>query len=133
MSSDKKPSVEKLLDSYLKELLSMSEEEVLESADPAALKAEAHRILDAAKKVAGKQRLEAAKARVANRPRIVEAQKPDVSPLDARAYLKRAANDSRFTLAARELEEMSDEDAILLYQQIRFLEESDENDPEESK
>lgn len=111
----------------------MSEKEVLDNADPAALMAEAHRILDAAKKVAGKRRLEAAKAQVANRPRIVEAQKPDVSPLDARAYLKRAANDSRFTLAARELEEMSDEDAILLYQQIRFLEEPDENNPEESK
>lgn len=131
MSSDKKPSVENLLDSYLEELLSLSDKEVLEGADPVALKTEAHRMLDAAKAIAGKRRLASAKAQVANRQRISITQKPDVSPSEARAYLKKAANDTRFTLAARELEEISDEDAMLLYQQIRFLEESDDDDSEE--
>lgn len=133
MSSDKKPSVETLLDSYLEELLSMSDKEVLGDADPAMLKAEAHRMVDAAKAIAGKRRLASAKAQVANRPKTSIAQMPTVSPLEARAYLKKAANDSRFTLAARELEEMSDEDVMMLYQQIRLLEESDDNDSEESK
>jgi hypothetical protein len=133
MSSDKKPSVETLLDSYLEELLSMSDKEVLGDADPAMLKAEAHRMVDAAKAIAGKRRLASAKAQVANRLKTSIAQMPTVSPLEARAYLKKAANDSRFTLAARELEEMSDEDVMMLYQQIRLLEESDDNDSEESK
>lgn len=131
MSSDKKPSVETLLNSYLEELLSMSDKEVLGDADPAMLKAEAHRMVDAAKAIAGKRRLASAKAQVANRPRTSIAQIPTASPLEARAYLKKAANDPRFTLAARELEEMSDEDAMMLYQQIRLLEESDDNDSEE--
>lgn len=129
MSSYKKPSVENLLDSYLKELLSLSDKEVLDGADPTALKSEAHRMLDAAKVIAGKRRMASAKALVANRPRT--ARTPNVSPLEARAYLKKAANDPRFTLAARELEEMSDEDAMMLYQQIRFLEESDDSGFEE--
>lgn len=131
MSSEKKPSVENLLDSYLEELLSLSDKDVLDGADPGALRAEAHRMLDAAKVIAGKRRMASAKALVANRPRTSTAQAPNVSPLEARAYLKRAANDLRFTLAARELEEMSDEDAMMLYQQIRFLEESDDSGSKE--
>lgn len=128
MSSDKKPSVENLLDSYLEELLSLSDKEVLSDADPTALRAEAHQMLDTAKAIAGKRRLASAKAQVTNRPRTSTARIPEVSPLEARAYVKKAANDPRFTLAARELEEMSDEDAMMLYQQIRFLEESGDND-----
>lgn len=128
MSSDKKPSVENLLDSYLEELLSLSDKEVLGDADPTALKAEAHQMLDTAKTIAGKRRLASAKAQVTNRLRTSTAGIPDVSPLEARAYVMKAANDPRFTLAARELEEMSDEDAMMLYQQIRFLEESGDND-----
>src|SRR5438552_17253281 len=108
MSFDEKSPVEHLLDSYLEELLSLSDKEVLGNADPASLKAEAHRMLDAAKMTAGKRRLASAKARVTIQPRIPIVQKSDVSVLEARAYLKKAANDSRFTLAARELEEMSD-------------------------
>lgn len=130
MSSDKKPSVENLLDSYLEELLSLSDKEVLGNADPAALKAEAHKMLDAAKIISGKRRLASAKAQVANRARTSIGRIPGVSPIEARAYLKKAANDPRFTLAARELDEMSDEDAMLLYQQIRYLEETDDNNSE---
>jgi len=133
MSSDTKPSVEKLLNSYLEELLSLSDKDILVGADPAALKAEAHRMLDTAKMLAGKRRLASAKAQVASQAKISTTQIPNVSSLEARAYLKKAANDPRFTLAARELEEMSDEDAMMLYQQIRLLEESDDNNSEERK
>lgn len=132
MSSDRKPSVENLLDSFLEELLSLSDKEVLADAEPAALIKDAHRMLDTAKVIAGRRRLASARAIVAKGPKIAKAQEPDVSPLEARAYLQKAANDSRFTLAARDLEEMSDEDAILLYQQIRFLEESDGDNSEET-
>ena len=45
----------------------------------------------------------------------------NVSVADARAFLRIAANDSRYTLAARELGEMSDEDVIRLYQQLLQL------------
>lgn len=132
MSSDRKPSVENLLDSFLEELLSLSDKEVLADAEPGALIEDAHRMLDTAKAIAGRRRLASARAQVAKGPIIPKAQKPDVSPLEARAYLQKSSNDPRFTLAARDLEEMSDEDAILLYQQLRFLEESDGDDSEEA-
>ena len=38
-----------------------------------------------------------------------------VSVAEARAFITAAANDARFTLAARELDEMSDEDIPRLY------------------
>jgi len=45
-----------------------------------------------------------------------------ISVQDARAFLHKASNDPRFTLAARGLDEMSDEDALRLYRQIKRLE-----------
>lgn len=129
MSADKsrKTQLENFLDAYLQDLLEMSDKEVLDGADPAALKAEALRMLDSAKAEAGKRRLAAARARMASASTAVPERMRDVSAAEARAYLKKAVNDPRFTLAARELGEMSDEDVIWLYQQIRLLEERSDN------
>ena len=129
MSSDKsqKTSMENFLDSYLQDLLAMSDKDVLNDIEPASLKAEALRMLESAKTIAGKQRLASARERMASTPRTVSERLQNVSIAEARAYLKKAANDPRFTLAARELSEMSDEDVITLYQQICLLEEPDGN------
>jgi len=129
MSSDKshKTPMENFLDSYLQDLLTMSDKDILNDEDPASLKAEALQMLELAKTIAGKQRLASAKTQMASTPRTVVEQLRNVSIAEARAYLTKAANDPRFTLAARELGEMSDEDVIMLYQQIRLLEEPDDN------
>ena len=114
MSTNKsqKAKLENFLDAYLKELLAMSDEEVLDGADPAVLKSEGLRMLESAKAEAGKRRLAAARSRIASTPTAISEQAQNVSASEARAYLKKAANDPRFTLAARELGEISDADAI---------------------
>lgn len=131
MSSDEteKSPIERFLDSYLEELLAMSDKDVLEGLDPAALKLEACQMLNAAKAEAGRRRLEAAKKRLANAPTNTFAR--NVSAAEARAYLVRAANDPRFTLAARALSEMSDDEAIMLYEQMLLLQGSDNQASEE--
>ena len=55
-----------------------------------------------------------------------------VSIDEAKRYIQKAANDSKFTLAARELSEMSDEDILRLYQQIRNLESVGKSESESS-
>ena len=54
-----------------------------------------------------------------------EIAKPVVSAQAARDFLKKASNDGRYTLAARSLAEMSDEDVLGLYEQLKRLENGD--------
>jgi len=125
--TEKQDEFDALLDSYLAELMAMSDAEVLDGEDPAALKAQGLQMLETAKTECGRRRLLAAKAQLANRKR--ESNKvaaPAVSSQEARAFLRKVSNDPRFTLAARGLDEMSDEDAIRLYDQIWRLERAGE-------
>ena len=80
----------------------------------------------AAKATAGQRRLAAAKAGVASRKGLPSEMSPATVTLDeARRYLAQAANDSRYTLAARGLGELSDEEVLRLYNQIKSLEPTD--------
>lgn len=125
MSSSRsdKSQLEKFMDMYLQELLDMSDKEALGETDPAVLKEEGFQMLSSAKAEAGKRRLAVARDHLASVSTSIESRTQNISVEEARAYLKKAVNDPRFTLAARELGEMSDADVMLLYQQIRFLEE----------
>ena len=101
----------------------MPDEQVLEGFDPEAVKAEGLGLLKAAKAAAGQRRLAAAKAGVASRKeQTATAPKSNVSLVEARRYIAQAANDSRYTLAARGLAELSDEDVLRRYNQIKSLE-----------
>ena len=113
-----------LLDSYLGELTEMSDDAVLDGDDPAVVKAQGLQLLDVAKTEAGRQRLQAAKRRLANQKSEVS-RKPTlaVSLAEAKAYIRDATNDPRFTMAARGLDEMSDDDIFRLYQQALRLKE----------
>lgn len=117
-----KTEFEKFLDSQMEELRAMSDEEVLDGINVAELRAQAFRMLASARAEAGRRRL--AKARSLMAASKEDAAKPiqNISVTQAKAYIQQVANDSRFTLAARELGEMSDEDVLRLYQQIRSLE-----------
>src|SRR5258706_2416854 len=111
MNTDKERNgFDSFLESYLQELQIMSDEEVLGGADPAMVKANALSMLASARAQAGPRRLAIAKQRLASSQRLPTIDL--VSIAEAMAYLREAANDDRYTLAARELGEMSDDDDL---------------------
>ena len=117
-----KDGLQVLLEAHLAELLDMTDKEVLNGEDPEKIRAQGLQLLQAAKTEAGRRRL--AKARVS-----MEAAKTapslkiaDVTPMEARRYIEQAANNPLFTMAARALSEMSDEDILRQYLQLRHLE-----------
>lgn len=115
--------LDQLLENYLHELQSMPENEVLEGEFPSEVKKRAMTRLERAVVDAGRRRLAAAKAglgKVSGKPHVRGA--ADVSAVDARAYIRRAANNPLYTLAARKLDEMSDVEVLHLYQLILELE-----------
>ena len=121
MTAPQKPEdgLEVLLDSLLAELIQMTDAQVLDGADPAAVQARGLALLSAAKQEAGRRRLAAAKAEVAlaHADRRTE-DTSSVSAADAKAFLRDAANSGNYTLAARGLDEMSDDDAIRIYRKL---------------
>jgi hypothetical protein len=123
---DRKQPEEAFLEALAAELAEMSNYEVLEGVDPDRMQKFGKSILESAKKETGRRRLQRAQAARAAKRAIPASEQPSVSASEARSYLAKAANDSRFTLAARELDEMSDEDVIRLYQQAKQLNSSDE-------
>ncbi len=129
MTETSKPNpMEVLIDTYFSELLEMTDEQVLEGKDPAIVQAAGLQLLDAAKAEAGQRRLAAARLRVQVSKNAEEAGRgsptPQITADEARAALRRAAatNDGRYTLAARQLDEMADEDVIRAYVQLQQLE-----------
>ena len=116
------------LGALINELIKMPDEQVLDGIDPSTAQAEGVRLLQAAKVQAGKARLAAAKAgRAAEQTRTI-AQVVSVTPEEARRFIAQAANDGRYTLAARSLNDMPDDEALRLYIQLKSL----ESDPDEA-
>lgn len=111
------------------ELIASSDGDVLEGAHLDQLRVRRTRILEAAKKEAGRRRMAAARARLQSS--IGETTSDEsIDPVKARHYIARAANDARYTLAARKLGEgLSDEEAIALYHQLRALEREEPGEP----
>lgn len=124
MTALQKPQddLEVLLDAFLAELMTMSDQQVLDGEDAAAVQARGLALLSSAKQVASKRRLAAAKAGVAMS--LADAHSSTERPItgaQAKAYLRTlgdAANAGQFTLAARQLADMSDEDAIAIYRKL---------------
>ncbi len=113
------------LDSFVAELIAMPDDQVLEGKNPEEVRARGLRLLDAAKKEAGRRRMAAAKAQLQARrsqPAAGDAEKLDIA--QARHFLMQAQNDPRFTLAARKLGELSDEEVLRLYRQVKSLQEN---------
>jgi len=113
------------VDALTQELIDMPDEQVLDGRDAAELQARAQMLLKSARAEAGRRRLAAAKASVSalrNKPTISNAQLAAVSAAEARRIIAEAQNDSRYTLAARKLGEMSDDEVLRLYSQMKRLE-----------
>lgn len=126
-TTHKQDELRKFLKAQLEELLEMSDEEILEGSDPEVLKIEGLAMIAAAKAKLGKRRMAAAKTAMAIKKASTN---PILNPVnidEARAYLQAAANDSRITIAARSLGEMSDEDVIRIYNQLNKLQLDDKD------
>ena len=118
MTSQQKPQDDLgvLLDALLVELMVMSDEQVLDGERPAAVQARGLALLSSAKQAAARRRLAGAKAGLAMTRADMRAggDKP-VSAAQAKAFLREAANAGRYTMAARQLDELSDQAALALY------------------
>lgn len=115
------------LRTQLEELLEMPDEDILEGANPEALKSKSLAMIAAAKAEAGRQRMAAARAGMAVRKASAISAMPQVSVDEARAFLETAMNDAHYTLAARSLGEMSDDDILRFYHQLHQLKSENES------
>jgi hypothetical protein len=118
MTAPQKPQddLSALLDALLAELRGMSDEQVLDGEGPAAVQARGLTLLSAAKQEAARRRLAAAKAGLAGARSLSRTTgSGSVSAADAKAFLREAANTGRYTMAARQLDELSDQAALALY------------------
>lgn len=118
---EKKDEWSAFLDSELDELLNTPASDLLEGKDVNALRSEKLSLLSAARTEAGRRRLAAARAGVVLNAAAREAKAVAIDVEKARAFVRAAMNDPRYTLAARKLDEMSDEDVLRMYQQLRQL------------
>ena len=111
--------LDQLLEACFDELRQMPDQEVLAGESAAEVRARADSRLARATQEAGRRRLIAARAEVArDRTRTPIA----VSIAEARAYIARIIQNTNYTLAARQLEEMPEEEILRLYDQLRELE-----------
>lgn len=112
--------LEQLLDAWFDELQKMPAHEVLAGESPDKVRARAESRLARATLEAGRRRLVAARAQAA----VERTRSPiAVSIEEARAYIARIIQNANYTLAARQLEEMPEEEILRLYEQLRELEE----------
>jgi len=108
-----------LLDAFLGELTAMTDQQVLDGEDSAAVQAKGLAMLSIAKQEAARRRLGTAKASLAMaRADANLGEDKPVTGEQAKAVLREAANSDKYTLAARQLDELSDEAALGLYRKL---------------
>ncbi|MCE4058731.1 hypothetical protein LXM60_00720 [Pandoraea sputorum] len=121
MSAPRKPQFSsRFLESYIYELMEIPDDEILAGQEIDDVKRRASEILEAANRESGRRRLAAAKARRSGQGQTAVTSS-SASLSEVMAYLQDAANDGRVTLAARQLNDMSEADARRLYTQLRQL------------
>jgi hypothetical protein len=114
-SSNKHPTAA-FLEAQFRDLVATPDSEILGGTTEEEARAFGLALVRSAKAAVAKRKFAAAKAALTRGAEAEEAAMPvPVSVAEARAFIAAAANDARFTLAARELSEMSDEDILRLY------------------
>jgi hypothetical protein len=114
-----------LLERFFEELAAMPDAEVLAGESPDIVRARGRDRLARATQEAGRRRMAAARIQAVH---VNPAPAQPGSVQDARDYIARVVQDRRYTLAARQLEEMPDADILRLYQQLRELEDQGADD-----
>ncbi len=115
-------ALELLWAAHFEELRNMSDADILEGVDIPKLGSDRIQMMASVKTEAGRRRLAAAKTALAKAKGIQSAEGASESLTEMRAFLKDvASNDPRFTMAARALEEMTDEVVLHTYARIKAL------------
>ena len=124
-----KPRNERFLDALVQELRTMSDTDALEGEDAEELVKLGESLLKRAREEAGKLRMAEARRKLSV---VSNARNCSASPSvgEAKRYLE---SHPHLTLAARGLNELSDEDVLDLFAQAKRLEEGSDNDPKDSK
>ena len=115
---------EVFLDVYLHELIDTPDPEILDGVATDAEQKAGLALLASAKAEAGRTRLARTRAALAQSNSDFDIKQVSVSPDEARRFIREAVNDPKFTLAARQLDELSDEDVLRLYVQLTELKSS---------
>jgi hypothetical protein len=119
-SKGDKPRNERFLDALVEDLRTMSDTDALEGENAESLVKLGECLLKSAREEAGRLRMAEAKRKLS----VVSDNRMDVAPctaLEARRYL---ASLSKLTLAARGLNELSDQDVLDLFRQAKSLEDA---------
>ena len=111
-----------LLEACFQELQEMPDKDVLAGEPVSAVRNRALARIGNAIQEAGRRRMAAGQTEARGRAVASASLQREVSLSDARAYISCVANDARYTLAARKLEDMNEEEVFQLYEQIRELE-----------
>jgi len=114
--------LDQLLDAWFEELRQMPDREVLADESAADVRARADARLARATLEAGRRRMIAARTEAAAHRARTGFAAAVVSISEARAYIARIIQDTNYTLAARQLEEMPEAEVLRLYEQLRDLE-----------
>jgi hypothetical protein len=121
MNDSKRNTVERLqafFDAYLDGLQDANEDDLLGTPQGrTADRARFATIVQKAKLAARKQRLEDARRALDHHAAVDSAEVP-VDLVEARRFIAQAVNDKRFTLAARDFTDMSNEDVVRIYRQL---------------
>lgn len=107
------------------ELKSMSDSDIMDGVDLPKFGTDRIQLMASVKSEAGRRRLTAAKAELDDDQSAPVRAQPAVPIAEARAFLREAANDPRVTMAARALDEMSDELVLRTYARVKALLEAD--------
>ena len=114
--------LDQLLDACFEELRLLPDSEVLAGESAAEVRARSEARIARATAEAGRRRLVAARAQAALERTQTTTSPVAVSLLEARAYIARIIQNTNYTLAARQLEEMPEAEVLRLYEQLRELE-----------
>lgn len=106
---------------HFAELKNMSDEDVLEGVDLPKLRTDRIQLMASVKAEAGRRRMTAAKAELEDKGSGFGIVPLSVSVAEMRAFVQQASNDPRFTMAARALEEMTDEMVMHHYARLQRL------------
>lgn len=124
-----KPRNDRLLEGLVEELRTMSDTDALEGENAEELVKLGERLLKAAREEAGRLRMADAKRKLS----VVSERRTSAAPpsvADARRYLESHPN---LTLAARNLNELSDTDVLDLFSQAKGLEEASNTGAQDGK
>ena len=113
-------ALERLWKAHFDELRDMSDEDIMKDVDVPKFRTDRIQLMSSARTEAGQRRLAKAKAHVATVKPATNLQ-VNISVAEAREFVRKAANDPRVTLAARGLDEMTDEMILRTYARLQGL------------